>query len=1027
MLGSRDPPPPMATTTPDAPLAPDPARTPTVLAAVVARDGAASLGDCLRSLANQTHPRLGILAIHNGRMDGPRALLERALGAGRVLEDGRDEGMAGAMRVLRRLPAVEAADYVLLLHDDVALAPDAVARLVEAGELGALERVGVVGPKIVDWDDPRILREVGAAADAFGHRYATLQEGELDQGQFDRILEVLAVSSAVVLLSKEAWRRLEPFDERFDGHHEDIDFCWRARLAGFRVLMTPLALARHRGAPGRGERRTRSRHGPRYFSERSALATMLKDLGLLQLAFHLPLFLLTAAGRLAYLALARRFADAIDLSSAIGWNLRNLPGTLGRRRRAQRTRRVRDAAVQRFMTSPFQFQRWFERAEELLEESFEEGEEAGPRARLRDRAMSVLVGRPVLIGAVVGIVAAWVGFRNLRETALLTGGSLAAFPARAGAFLGEFLGPTRTTLLGGGDAPSPVLAPLAALSWLSFGRPFVAQRLLLVGLLPTAAILAYRALRRQGIGAGAGVLGAACYVVSGALLWSLSDGRLPLLVLAAVLPLVWDRLETMADATAVDRRVAVGLGMTVALATAFLPATALAVAIVLLVHVGLRGRGPATLRSLGTALGAAAALAFPVVVGAALAPSSTLGSLVGTTEPARILRFAIGDGPGTGWSAYFLPVAAVLCFALVRPDEREHASRSLATMLVAALLAWLSAARYLPGPLANAPVYLVVAAFAAAALVAEGLSSIAGYVADRGFGLRQVTAGFLGVVLVLGLGAQGLQVLVGEWGIGRERLPAAWSLVASESGDFRILWLGAPTGEPFPAPGGDPQGVLRSGGVAVRWAITGRDGVSALDVGRGVRGPGYDYLRRALAELLAGRSEHGGALLAPLAVRFIVAAEDDLPADVVDRLGLQADIDPVPAGGIQLYRNARALPVASVATGTSLELAAREDGRLGPVAALPQIARRELTADGGGRWVGQSLGGTAYLAMQDDGGWRSGAIAGQTAFGWSVVLDVPAGPVVVDHGPSWLRRGEVLLVLALWAVALWATRRPVSA
>ncbi|MFM7719457.1 MAG: glycosyltransferase [Actinomycetota bacterium] len=998
-----------------------------MLAAVVVRDGLADLGDCLRALASQTHPRLGVLAIHNGRMDGPRGLLERALGPSRVLEDGRDEGMAGAMRVLRALPAAEAADYVLLLHDDVALAPDAVARLVEAAELGAVERVGVVGPKIVDWDDPRILREVGSSADGFGHRYVTLQEDERDQGQFDRILEVLAVSSCAVLLSRDAWARLDPFDERLEGHHEDIDFCWRARLAGYRVLMTPLALARHHAPPGRGERRQRSRRGARYYAERSALATMLKDLGALQLALMLPLFLVTSAGRLAYLALARRFADALDLSTAIGWNLRNLPGTLRRRRRAQRARRVRDAAVLRFVTSPFQFQRWFERAEEFLEDPLEAGEEAGPRAGIRERALSVLVGRPVLIAAVVGIVSTWIGMRTLRETALLTGGSLAAFPARASTFLSEFLAPVRTTLLGGGDAASPALAPLAALSWLSFGRPFAAQRLLLVGLLPIAAILAYRGMRRQGIGAGAGVLGAACYVTSGALLWSLSDGRLPLLVLAAVLPLVWDRLETMAAAVDVDRRIAVGLGMTLAVATAFLPATVLALALVLLVHVGLRRRAGATLRSLATALAAAALLAFPVVAGAVLAPNSTLGSLVGTTDPGRILRFAIGDGPGTGWSAYFLPVAAVLCFALVRPDERERASRSLATMLVGGVLGWLSAARYLPEPIANAPVYLVVAAFAASALVAEGLTSIAGYVAERGFGLRQVTAGFLGIVLVLGLGAQGLQVLVGEWGIGRDRLPAAWPLVASESGDFRILWLGAPSADPFPSPGGDPQGVLTSGGVAVRWAITGRNGTSALDLGRGVRGPGYDYLRRVLAELLSGRSEHGGALLAPLAVRFIVAAEDDLPAAVVERLALQADIDPVPAGGLEIFRNARALPVASVAVGPALGLAAREGDRLGPVAAMPLIERRELVASGTARWSGETLGGTAYLAVQDGGGWRGPAGEGATAFGWAVVLEAPPGPVVVDHAGSWFRRIEVLLLLALWIGAVWATRRPVSA
>ena len=60
--------------------------------------------------------------------------------------------------------------------------------------------------------------------------------------------------TCAMLISREAWQRIGLFDERLRRSHDDLDFCWRARLAGFRVLMTPLARARHRDASGRGER-----------------------------------------------------------------------------------------------------------------------------------------------------------------------------------------------------------------------------------------------------------------------------------------------------------------------------------------------------------------------------------------------------------------------------------------------------------------------------------------------------------------------------------------------------------------------------------------------------------------------------------------------------------------------------------------------------------------------------------------------------------------------------------------------------
>ena len=55
--------------------------------------------------------------------------------------------------------------FFLFLHDDTALAPDAVSRLVE--ELYR-SNAGMVGPKLVEWDDPQVIHDVGTAIDRFG-------------------------------------------------------------------------------------------------------------------------------------------------------------------------------------------------------------------------------------------------------------------------------------------------------------------------------------------------------------------------------------------------------------------------------------------------------------------------------------------------------------------------------------------------------------------------------------------------------------------------------------------------------------------------------------------------------------------------------------------------------------------------------------------------------------------------------------------------------------------------------------------
>jgi GT2 family glycosyltransferase len=160
----------MVTTTADRSPVADAVRTPSVLVVLVVSNGAPWLRESLRSLAGQTHPRLGVVAVDGGSTDGSREILQQALGPKRLIALPEDRGLSGALRAALDLPVARAADYVLVLHDDAALAPDAVTCMVEAAEgLRGVERVGIVGPKVVDWDEPAVLREVGRSTDRFGH------------------------------------------------------------------------------------------------------------------------------------------------------------------------------------------------------------------------------------------------------------------------------------------------------------------------------------------------------------------------------------------------------------------------------------------------------------------------------------------------------------------------------------------------------------------------------------------------------------------------------------------------------------------------------------------------------------------------------------------------------------------------------------------------------------------------------------------------------------------------------------------
>src|SRR5919108_2456896 len=131
---------------------------PTVLAVVVVTDGAAAwIGTCLRALAHQSYPRLGVLAIDDATTDGAAELLDRALGGRRVLRNERALGFAGSIRAALERPVASGADFVLIVDPRAAPDREAGRRLVEAAVGNGGERVANGGAEVVGPGRPHPL------------------------------------------------------------------------------------------------------------------------------------------------------------------------------------------------------------------------------------------------------------------------------------------------------------------------------------------------------------------------------------------------------------------------------------------------------------------------------------------------------------------------------------------------------------------------------------------------------------------------------------------------------------------------------------------------------------------------------------------------------------------------------------------------------------------------------------------------------------------------------------------------------
>jgi GT2 family glycosyltransferase len=1024
---------------------PKPSRAPSVLVVLVVQEAAPWLRDCLSSLAAQTYPRLGVVAIDDASRDGSREILTKALGEGRVLTLPEPVGTARAVATALGMPAAASADFVCFLHDDVELDPEAIAQMVEAAT--AIPDVGVVGPKVVDHDNPRLLRDVGRSADRFGHGYTPLQPGEIDQGQFDRVIEVLAVSSSAMLISRSAWQHAGSFDERLHSDYAGLDLCWRVRLTGAKVLMTPLATVRHRSSSFEEKKDLRHHHSRRYEEDRSALASMLRNYSLLSLLWLLPLSVVLSAVRIVYLTLSRRFDEAYDVLAAIGWNISHLWETFSRRRLTQRSRRVKDRDLHTFMESAgLRLPRWFMTAEKILEEQREIGSEEADEAatkRLRDRTASLAAAHPVVVAGFLGACVGAFALRGFFSGVPLVGAALPAFPAASSGFFAELVSGYRTTGLGGTLAASPALGAMGGLSTLLLGSTALAQKVMLAGGVGLAAVLMYRACVRITHHPAASVVAAVAYSLSAVVLWAFSQGRIDLLITLAVLPPLVERSEVAfgPDPPPDGRfRFCAGLAVTLAVAIAFLPGSGLAV--VVLVAVGLIG-GRSRLRGLAMFListAGAAVLLFTFVPSLYSGAGAAFGSTIGTTDLRSLSRLALGDAPGSWAIAWFLPVAATLCFALSGERFRGPARRAMLVVLLGLPLAWLSAANYMPAQLSNAPVFVALVATAGSMLIAFGLASVLSGLGKESFGLRQIASILMWVVLGVGIFLQGAAAMVGGWGIGgADKIAAAWQVASSsQQGDYRVLWVGSPDGQPFPAPGGDPIRVAPAGDASVAYALTDQGGITALDTGRTLTGPGADALAEAMNEIVSGTTVHGGALLAPFGALFVIADPDHMSSGALSKLQAQVDLTREPQSGLIIFRNTDALPPSSVLATDTTAISQMLSGDPASTSMFISPYATPLAEVEGG-WSGVAPTGTAYISTQWNGSWKlnGGAEAPRKAFGWATAFPAAAAVgagqstasdhvVDIRYGSQLLRTLESWLLVVLWAAALWVTRKPVA-
>jgi GT2 family glycosyltransferase len=198
-----------------------------------------------------------LLVVDDRSTDDTVAIVQRTSPDVRLFSNEQNIGFGRTVNVGLRAALGE---YMLVLNNDTWMHEGALSAMIRY--LDEHPAVGIVGPKVLSGDgslQQQCRRKIPTPAAALLYfsgiaklfpknpRVAGYLMTAADETQ---TADVDAVSGACLMVRRAVIDQIHGFDEEYYLYGEDMDFCWRTKLAGWKVVYYPGAVMTHFGGQG---------------------------------------------------------------------------------------------------------------------------------------------------------------------------------------------------------------------------------------------------------------------------------------------------------------------------------------------------------------------------------------------------------------------------------------------------------------------------------------------------------------------------------------------------------------------------------------------------------------------------------------------------------------------------------------------------------------------------------------------------------------------------------------------------------
>ncbi len=259
--------------------------SPKVIIVILNWNGRRYLEQFLPSVLSSTYSNLEVVVADNGSDDDSVSFLKSRFDTVRIIQLEKNFGFAkGYNEALKQLRG----DYFVLLNSDVEVMPGWIEPIINLMETDS--SIAVCQPKILTFNNRRMFEYAGASGGWLDHLGYPFARGRIfdiceeDNGQYDSIEPIFWATGAAMFVRAQLYQQLNGLDEYFFAHQEEIDFCWRVQLAGYKIYACPSSVVYHVG----GGTLPKGNATKVFLNFRNNLVMMAKNLPLSQSWWKIP-------------------------------------------------------------------------------------------------------------------------------------------------------------------------------------------------------------------------------------------------------------------------------------------------------------------------------------------------------------------------------------------------------------------------------------------------------------------------------------------------------------------------------------------------------------------------------------------------------------------------------------------------------------------------------------------------------------------------------------------------------------------